>query len=351
MLTIAAFTGGKTVPSARFRVRQYIPGLLQEGIAVHESAARFGSYPPLRRLLRPCWAALCLGERLTAIAAARSAHVTLLQREMLSTLATVERFTKSPRVLDVDDAIWLTRKSQFAVSIARLCRMVICGNSYIADYFASHGCEVEVLPTPVDTDRLAPAKRTESDDARVICWAGMSSGHRYLQSIEDALKIVLRGDRRRRLRVIGDLRPRLSSIDPAQVDFVPWSEATEVESVRTANVGIMPLDNSSWSRGKCAYKLLTYMACGLPVVASPVGMNTEVLKGSHAGLFANTRDEWVGALSYLLDKGDEARRMGSCGRRTVVQRYSLKSCTPRLAGILRSVADSGLRQEVLECHS
>lgn len=352
MLTVAAFTGGRTVPSARFRVRQYISGLRPLGIAMQESPARFGAYPPLQRLLRPGWAALSLAERITAIAASRNAQVTLLQREMLSTLATVERFTKAPRVLDVDDAIWLTRTSRFAISIARLCRLVICGNSYIADYFESNGCHVKVLPTPVDTDRFTPADRTARRAGRIVCWIGMSSGHRYLQGVEESLARVLRSDPRTRLRVVSDLRPRLSLLNPAQVEFLRWSESTEVECVRTADVGIMPLDNSAWSRGKCAYKLLTYMACGLPVVASAVGMNTEVLAGSNSGgLLANSRDEWVDALSYVLDNPDQARFMASLGRRTVTRRYSLEACTPLLAGMLNAVAEITPRQEVLQCHS
>src|SRR5581483_3252034 len=120
MLRVTAYTGGHSVPSARFRVRQYISPLRQYGVDIHERPARFGSYPPHRRALRPIWGALALGERLAAAAVSHHSDVTLLQREMISTLARVERFTKAPRVLDVDDAIWLLRGGHSACTLARL---------------------------------------------------------------------------------------------------------------------------------------------------------------------------------------------------------------------------------------
>ena len=337
MVRVTAYTGGRTVPSARFRVRQYIPELKRFGIEVRESPARFGSYPPVSRTLRLSWGIMTLAERFGAALSARDGHVTLLQREMLSTFATAERFTKAPRVLDVDDAIWLYRGGRFAASIARLCDTVICGNAFIADFFQKHAENVAVLPTAVDTDRFRPSETRKTSGVRVICWSGTSSGFRFLQAIEKALATVLRRDANRRLRIVSDARPRFESIPDESVEFVPWSEGVEVEAIQSADVAIMPLDDSPWSRGKCGYKLLTYMSCGIPVVATPAGMNRELLAKARAGVPAKTAREWVDGIEYLLNA--EAPALGSAGRDLVIREFSVRALAPKLGSILRVAAE------------
>jgi glycosyltransferase involved in cell wall biosynthesis len=335
MLRVTAYTGGKDVPSARFRVRQYIPALSRTGIQVNEAPARFGSYPPSARTLRPAWGVLALAERFHATLGSCDADVTLLQREMLSTFATVERFTRRPRILDVDDAIWLLRGGRAAVSLARCCETVICGNEFIANFFREHANHVVVLPTPVDTDRFRPAQGNR--DARVICWSGTSSGLRFLYSIETSLAAVLARAPERMLRVVCDVAPRFSKLRPEQVVFVPWSQAIEVAAIQDAGVAIMPLDTSPWSRGKCSYKFLTYMACAVPVVATPVGMNADLLSRGRVGLPARTPAEWTDAIEAILDSPADADQMGAAGRQLVKRDYSLTTLSPRLAAILRSV--------------
>jgi len=335
MLRVTAYTGGKDVPSARFRVRQYIPALGRMGIQVNEAPARFGSYPPAARTLRPAWGVLALAERFYAALGSRDTDVTFLQREMLSTFASVERFTKPPRILDVDDAIWLLRGGQAAISLARCCEMVICGNEFIADFFSRYAPNVVVLPTPVDTRRFCPAQGDR--DPRVICWSGTSSGLPFLYSIEQALAAVLAGAPERRLRVVCDTAPRFSKVRPEQVMFVPWSETVEVAAIQDAGVAIMPLDDSPWSRGKCSYKLLTYMSCGVPVVATPVGMNGDLLSRAPAGFGARTKAEWTDALERILSS-PAGGAMGAAGRQLVERDYSLSALSPRMAGILTAVA-------------
>ena len=336
MLRVAAYTGGKDVPSARFRVRQYIPALARLGIDIRERPARFGSYPPTTRSLRPGWGVLALAERFHAALGSRDADVTLLQREMLSTFATVERFTKAPRVLDVDDAIWLLRGGQAAVSLARWCDLVICGSAFIADFFRGHAPSVAVLPTPVDTDRYRPSQVVERD-MRVICWSGTSSGLPFLYGIEPALSAALAADPKRRLRVVCDAPPQFREIRASQLEFVSWSEAVEVAAIQDAGLAIMPLDDSLWARGKCSYKLLTYMACGVPIVATPVGMNRELLLRGSVGLAASTTGEWVDGIEAILDSPARAAQMGEAGRQIVARDYSLNTLSLRMAEILCSV--------------
>jgi glycosyltransferase involved in cell wall biosynthesis len=336
MLRVTAFTGGAAVPSARFRVRQYIPALRGFGIEVRETPARFGSYPPACALLRPLWGIASVAERFSAVLGGIGGDVTWLQREMLSTLATVERFTRPPRVLDVDDAIWLLRGGRAAVGIARLCDHVICGNDFIADFFREHTKRVTVLPTAVDTERFCPAPG--STRAKVICWSGTSSGLHYLEAIEKPIAAVLKADAGRKLRVVCDAAPKLTSIPSTQLEFVEWSEAVEVAAIRNAAAAIMPLDDSAWSRGKCGYKLLSCLACGVPVVASPVGVNAKILAHGDVGITAATPEQWKDALEFLLSERDRAAAMGAKGRQMVVREYSVKTLAPRLAEVLKRAA-------------
>ena len=280
-----------------------------------------------------------MAERFHAALGSRDTDVTLLQREMLSTFATVERFTKAPRVLDVDDAIWLLRGSESAKSLARCCDLVICGNQFIAEFFRNHSPSVVVLPTPVDTDRYRPAADKERDPG-LICWSGTSSGLHFLHGIEPALTAVLGEDSKRRLRVVCDAPPSFQQLSSAQVEFVPWSEDVEVAAIQDAAVAIMPLDDSLWARGKCSYKLLTYMACAVPVIATPVGMNCELLSHESAGLAAATSAEWVDAIEAILRSPARAVAMGAAGRQLVERDYSLRNLSVRMAGILSAVGSN-----------
>ncbi len=332
MIRVAAYTGGWAVPSARFRVRQHIPGLSADGIDLQEFACPVSSYPPLRRLWRPAWAAANLVERFCSSLQSHRYDATLLQREMLSTYATCERFTRTPRLLDVDDAIWIYRNGRAAEALARAANLAICGNAFLAEYFGRRTERIAVVPTAVDVARYTPP--VSEPEGVVIGWIGAASGFAPLYAIEDALAKVLRRYPQSRLRVISDCAPRFQSLT---ADFVKWSDKTEVAALQGIAVGIMPLDDSTWSRGKCSYKLLTYMACGRSTVASLVGMNAEVLSLGRAGLGARTHGEWVDALSELVGDDVLRRKMGAEGRRVAVENFSLEAVTPRLAAAIRQV--------------
>jgi glycosyltransferase involved in cell wall biosynthesis len=339
MLQVAAFTGGWAVPSARFRIRQYIPHLVPYQIELNEFVSRFGAYPPVQRPYRLLWAVSTLADRSWVILKARRFNLTILQREMLSTFFTLEPLTKRPRILDVDDAIWLRRGGRFAKRLAEICQGVICGNAFLADVFGAWNRNVVILPTAVDTARFFPKRvHKETLNGEVICWSGVSSGFMYLSQVERPLSIVLSRRPGRRLRIISDREPGFRILHPDLVEYIPWSLQTEVNAIQTAAVGIMPLDDSLLSRGKCAYKLLTYLACGLPVVASPVGMNKEILQQGEVGFGARTKDEWVDSLEFILAHPNKAIEMGSVGRHLIERKYSLSALSPVFAQTLRQYA-------------
>lgn len=335
IINLAALTGGKNVPSARFRVRQYIPLLRRQGVRVKEFNSFFGSYPPERVYLRPLWGLATLAQRVPHLIETHRFHITLLQRELLSTFRTLERFSKRPRILDVDDAIWLNRPG-FVEKLAQSCDAVICGNHFLADQFSTWNKQIYTLPTAVDAMRFRPIVKKNNRKIRTIVWSGTSSGHRYLLSIEKALKKVFLSFSDVKLRVISDKRPSFRLITPRQVEFVQWTPQAEVEGLQSADIGIMPLEDNLWARGKCSYKMLTYMACSLPVVVSPVGMNKEVLDIGIIGMSAERQTQWADALLHLLNTPDEAREMGLRGRQTVLQFYTVEIVGNQLAGIVRA---------------
>ncbi|MHB8170315.1 MAG: glycosyltransferase family 4 protein [Thermincolia bacterium] len=331
MLKVAAYTGGSFVPSARFRVRQYISLLRDFGIEFTEITSKLGTYPPKNKLIRPFWALGTLSERLPDIVSSYRYDVTLLQREMLSTYVTLEPFTKRPRVLDVDDAIWLHRDGAFARRLAEICDAVICGNTFLAEQFSRWNYNVSVIPTAVDTDRYHPLASDTIHEKQIIGWSGTSSGFNYLYGIEEALGVVLKKHSNVKLRIVADKMPEFNSIPLEQMEFIRWSPENEVRVIQDMTVGIMPLEDSLWARGKCSYKMLTYMACSIPVAVSPVGMNADVLSLGKNGLGAISKDEWIDSLDWLLSNQEKARQMGKVGREHVLKHFSIHALVPQLA--------------------
>ena len=339
MIDVAAFTGGWNVPSAKFRVRQYVDPLARHGVRVREHAAALGVYPPATAAWRPFWAAGTLAARLPSILRARRTDVTLLQREMLSTFVTLEPLTRAPRVLDVDDAIWLGRDGRAARRLAELSDLVICGNAYIAEHFSAWTVRTALLPTAVDTDRYtANVRQVQESEPLVIGWMGTSSNFPYLQRIDRALAAVLNARRDARVLIVSDRAPDLPSLPDGRWTFEPWSAEREVAALQSMAIGLMPLDDTPWARGKCSFKMLTYMACGVPVVVSPVGMNVDVLAEGAVGLAATSDGEWIDALVSLLDDRQARIAMGTAGRRVAEDRYSVQVVAPRLAALLSGTA-------------
>lgn len=336
MTRVAAFTGGISVPSARFRVRQYIPSLREEGIDIEEFFSGFGTYPPRSKWIRPLWALATLTERLPDVVMSHRYDSVLLQREIMSTFVTLEPLTKCPRILDVDDAIFLYRGGGFARKLAELSDRVICGNNYLAEWFGRWNKTIDVIPTAVDTERYCPRAETRaSDSPLVVGWIGTSGNYRYLYGIEGALAKVMRMRPGTRLKVVSDRLPEFRYLSFDQVDFVPWSEAIEVQAIQSMDIGIMPLENSPWAKGKCSLKMLQYLATGVPVVVSPVGMNAEILTLGELGIGATTEKQWIDGLIALLENETLRARFGAAGRRVVESSFSISVVAPQLARILR----------------
>ncbi len=333
---VLALTQGSNIPSARFRWAQYVPDLVASGLIVHESASLNGAYAPLSRLERPFWFAKTFAESFLRALRTRDADVCFLQRNLIATLYTWEWLVKKPLVFDVDDAIFVGPRGSSANQIASRADLIICGNGYIAEHFSRIG-KVELLPTAIDSDRFIPADKT--DDCKfIIGWSGTSGGFQYLYSIENALADVIKNRPNVFLKIVSDREPEFKIIPRDRIQFVRWSPSVEVSEVQSFTIGIMPLIDDDWARGKCSFKMLTYMAVGIPVLVSPVGMNNEVLSMGGCGLSAQSKNQWVEALIHLIDDQSARKKMGATGRSIVETHYSRKIIGPKLAKILTSIA-------------
>jgi glycosyltransferase involved in cell wall biosynthesis len=190
-----------------------------------------------------------------------------------------------------------------------------------------------VLPTPIDTERFVPQEPRLSQSARtIIGWIGNPTGVPYLDELANSL---------RGLAKVHDFEVHVVGgtweCDGVKVVCRDWSRDTEVQDTQSFDIGVMPLPDSEWTRGKCSFKLIQYMSCGIPAVASPVGMNREVIREGVNGFVAGSEDEWVEKLGKLLENEGLRRRMGEAGRSLVVQEYSVKALGPRFVEVLRNL--------------
>ncbi|MEX8504909.1 glycosyltransferase family 4 protein [Leptothrix ochracea] len=333
-LNVAALTGGANVPSSRFRWQQYVKDIEDAGISCKELTAKFGSYAPSGTVKRVYW---FLGASFNGVFRAiqsRKYDVVFLQRNLIATLKTAEYLLRDPYILDVDDAIFVSQRFGCVDKIAKKARVIVCGNNYLAEYFARFS-RVEIVPTAVDTTRFVPCINGNAD-APVIGWSGSSSGFSYLYSIEKALSRVLDMFPDAVIKIVADKAPVFSILPSSRVVFQKWTPDSEVAAVQSFSVGLMPLHDSPWARGKCSYKMLTYMACGVPCVVSPVGMNVDILGKGCCGLSAVSHDDWVDAIAYIINSGSVADQMGAMGKFIVDNNYSRKIVSPEIIRIIRS---------------
>lgn len=336
-LRVAALTGGRHVPSARFRVRALKTELALRGVTINEYVPTVSKYPPERRWLRGPWLPAALGARVPGIVASHTHDLTLLQRELISTLHTIEGLTRAPRVLDVDDAIFLHRDGKPAKRLAELSTLVLAGNPFLADWFSQWQSNVQLLPTSIDTHRFTPGELvTDNKSTVVIGWTGSHTNLRYLNLIEPALNRVLTARPNTRLHVVCDKAPALSSLPQGQLSWSPWHPDQEVSEVQGFDIGIMPLVDGDWERGKCAFKALQYMACGKPVVASPVGVNAQLLADQTIGFAAKDNAQWESTLIALIDDKALCSKLGGAGRALAQARYDTAVIAQRMAIALRS---------------
>jgi glycosyltransferase involved in cell wall biosynthesis len=339
---------GEMGASSRVRMLQYCPWLKAAGFRVTVSPFFDDAY--LRVLYRdgrrqPLRVAQAYVRRLVALAGAGRFDLIWVEKEVLPFLpGFLEGLLPRlgvPVVVDYDDALFhrydlhpasavrqaLGRK---LVALIRGARLVTAGSPYLVDYARSAGAPlVEQIPTVVDLARYPFRPEPASNELR-IGWIGSPSTSAYLALVGAALA-QLAIERAVRLVTVG-AGPLPDLVVPLECH--PWSETTEASLLATVHIGIMPLPDEPWERGKCGYKLIQYMACGRPVVASPVGVNRDIVT-SEVGFLADKPDEWLDALRRLAEDSALRQAMGAAGRCKVESGYSLEVTAPRLVRLLQ----------------
>jgi glycosyltransferase involved in cell wall biosynthesis len=250
-------------------------------------------------------------------------------------------------ILDFDDAIfhaydanpnWVVRASlgRKIERLMSLADLVVVGNRYLEDRARASGARmIAQLPTVVDVARYASRRAEPNPHFLTVGWIGSPLTSGYLEIVRPALTELVK-NLPVKIVVIGGAPSALAGMIP--VEHRMWSVETEAKDVSQLDVGIMPLPNGLWERGKCGYKIIQYMASWLPVVASPVGANIQIVEPGITGFLAGSQASWTSALLCLWQHPDLRREMGIAGRRKVEQQYSLKTAAPQLIGLLRQVA-------------
>jgi glycosyltransferase involved in cell wall biosynthesis len=346
----------------RFRIAQFIPYLHSVGIDVTLNSLFTPEffrlvYKPGRYLRKAATFAALSVRRLDSLRGSSRFDLILIYREMFPIgPAIVERLLaarhRPPVVFDFDDAISLRSVSEANQMIAALKQpakvssiirhsdQVIAGNEYLADYARRFNPAVTMIPTCVDTDRFVPAGPSRRDLAAprqlVVGWIGSPTTAFYIRGLANVLRRV----RERHpfvLRVSGTGEPL--TIPGVEVDNRTWSLQSEVELFNTCDIGVYPLLDDEWSKGKCGFKAIQFMACGVPVIAAAVGVNRTIVEDGTSGFLASTEDEWVEKLSRLLSDAALRQRFAAAGRRTVEEHYSLRVNAPTLAATFRGVVE------------
>ena len=256
----------------------------------------------------------------------------------------LEPFIRAPFIFDIDDAIWAYKDSRIdrmsIGSIARLAETVVVGNEYLADWFRQYTKKIEIIPTAIDTDRFSPALQSEINHKKfVIGWTGLGSNLPFLYEIESPISKLMNKYSTIELHILSNNKPAFTSLPADRVKFIPWEPKIENTTLKNWDVGIMPLPDTKLTRGKCSFKMLQYMATGIPVVVSPVGMNRAVLSKGRIGFRAASHKDWFESIQWLYLNRKEGKKLGRCGRAIVEQEYSRKVICERLHSLFMRTAN------------
>ena len=327
VISVKVLTEDPDGPSARHRWSLAAPGLSEFGISVE-------LLPVEPRSVRP-----------ESFTRAADADLVVIHRKLFRfpDLNRLERSCRGRLVYDLDDAVMYRptgRRRQWSIlrglRFARTLRrssLFIAGNEYLKSR-APRPMRVFLRPTPVQVSNYE-VKTDWPERGRVIGWIGTHATRKYLDGLREVLVGLCAHREDLVFRVIG---PEPDDWPGVRTEHVPWSEEGESAALRDLDIGILPLPDDPWTRGKCSFKALQYMAAGVPAVVSPVGMNVEAVVDGVTGYHAAGPEEWTRLILELLDDRELRQSMGRAGRSHVEQAYSTEILTPPLAEVLRGMA-------------
>jgi glycosyltransferase involved in cell wall biosynthesis len=343
-----------TSPGQRYRIEQWEPLLRKQGVEITYSPFET---PELQRILHQSGntsqkiraVVQNMSRRLNETKSLKDFDLIYVFREaaLLGPAWSERRIARSgiPMIFDFDDAIFIPYRSpsngylsylKFPNKTGEICRLsahVMVGNQYLADYAARFNDNVTIIPTTIDTEKYQMPEEKPEPETLTIGWSGSFSTAQHLDTLRDVLQELAKQEKFR-LRVIGAPNYALQGVE---TEVIKWRSETEVADLQTIDIGVMPLPDDQWSKGKCGLKALQYMALGIPTICSPVGVNSTIIEDGENGFLADGKDEWIEKLKRLLHSTELRRKLGNAGRETVEKDYSALAQAPRVFDVFQSV--------------
>lgn len=319
--------GNKNYPSSRYRGYDFVKELNKRGLKSKISPIGDKKY-----FLNLCFEFLTLFNFKKRII-----YLQKVDHPIIRFLLRLHRLKGNKVIFDFDDAIFIL-EPQKTKSIIKISDVVIVGNNYLSNYTKKYNKNVFVIPTSIDLEKIGSLRKDYSKNNKkiVIGWIGSKWTLKYLEEIKKSLE-KLSKKYPFELRIIGpknceDELPKFKNIT---IKIIPWKFETEWKELLKVDIGIMPLPDNDWAKGKCALKLLQYMALGIPAIGSNVGANKEAIKNGKTGFLVSNEKEWEVALEKLIKDKKLRMKLGKAGRKTVEKNYSLEKNVSKLSKIIK----------------
>jgi len=314
---------GKDSASTRYRALAYFNALQSSGWCPIHLTVR-GTLP-----------------RLKLLGIAKEAEVVVILRKTFSlSFLRLLRLCSKNLVFDLDDAVFCRSDGEPSKSrqmsfekVTSICEQIWAGNLYLADKAKQYNEAVKILPTSLDYRKYVP-KMEKNQDHFDLVWIGSRSTRKYLKECLPALESLSENIPDLRLKIVADFdlpTKRLKTVS------VPWSDEVEAEALASAHVGIAPMSDDPWTKGKCGLKVLQYMAAGLPVVSSPAGVNKEIVQHGKSGFLAENFDDWRQSINKLFSEPDLRDTMGKAGQKRVIEHFSVDVTFKKMSECLNSL--------------
>ena len=244
-----------------------------------------------------------------------------------------KRYLPKNYLVEFDDAIYLTHPKKLP-KVIRNASGVIAGNRTLADYSKQYNQNVHIVPTVLDSENFQPREKTKREKL-IIGWSGIEYNFKYIRNLGP---IFDRLAKKYPVEIV-----ILSASPPRDFDFPftheKWNEKTEVDQIGQFDIAVMPLEMDEWCKGKCGLKLLQYMSLEIPSIATPIGVNSEIVKEGENGFTAITQEEWEQSLTRLIEDPTLRTKLGKAARQTVIDHYSLEVWFPKIVSLYKSYCD------------
>jgi len=339
-------------PSQRFRVELFIPVLEQYGITYRiepflDAATWTVLYSQSSALKKAWGVSMGFLKRLLLVLFVVPAYPYVFVHREASPIGPpifefiISKIWRKKLIYDFDDAIWIPNTSQenrlvswvkAAWKVAYICRWsykVVGGNEYLCRYARQYATNVVLVPTCVDTVAQHNTRKEQNTDTVVVGWTGSHSTLKFLDALVPVLEKAGQ-DFKVGFVIICNKPPEFKV---PNLRFITWNEATEISDLLKLNIGIMPLEADAWCEGKCGFKLIQYLALGIPAIASPIGVNRVIIEEGVTGFLCETDAQWYKALAVLINDAGLRQKMGEAGSKKIIQQYSLQANARAFAGL------------------